>query len=49
MPMNLDTSHGHPAMDYREHVNTYRGFINGMFYGSIAVIAILIFMAVTLL
>lgn len=25
--MSIDTSHGHPAMDYREHERTYAGFI----------------------
>lgn len=25
--MSVDTSHGHPAMDYREHNRTYAGFV----------------------
>lgn len=25
--MSIDTSGGHPAMDYPEHVRTYNGFI----------------------
>ncbi len=25
--MSLDTSHGHPAMDYAEHTRTYHGFL----------------------
>ncbi|MDZ4841468.1 MAG: aa3-type cytochrome c oxidase subunit IV [Hyphomicrobium aestuarii] len=25
--MDLDTSKGHPDMDYREHVTTYKGFL----------------------
>lgn len=25
--MSLDTSHGHPAMDYAEHNRTYHGFL----------------------
>ena len=25
--MAVDTKGGHPAMDYHEHVRTYRGFI----------------------
>ncbi len=25
--MDLDTSKGHPDMDYREHVSTYKGFL----------------------
>jgi len=24
--MSVDTSGGHPAMDYKEHVRTYNGF-----------------------
>lgn len=27
--MAVDTSEGHPAMDYREHVRTYQGFLRG--------------------
>lgn len=27
--MSVDTSGGHPAMDYREHVRTYKGFVAG--------------------
>ena len=27
--MAVDTSHGHPAMDYKEHVRTYDGFVRG--------------------
>lgn len=27
--MTIDTSGGHPAMDYKEHVRTYDGFIRG--------------------
>jgi Bacterial aa3 type cytochrome c oxidase subunit IV len=25
--MSIDTSRGHEAMDYKEHVSTYSGFI----------------------
>lgn len=25
--MNIDTSNGHPAMDYPEHMRTYKGFV----------------------
>jgi uncharacterized membrane protein len=25
--MSIDTSRGHDAMDYKEHVGTYNGFI----------------------
>jgi len=27
--MSIDTSKGHPAMDYKEHISTYDGFIKG--------------------
>jgi hypothetical protein len=27
--MTVDTSGGHPDMDYREHVRTYEGFLRG--------------------
>lgn len=27
--MSIDTTDGHKAMDYREHVRTYNGFIKG--------------------
>ena len=27
--MTIDTSEGHKAMDYREHVRTYEGFLKG--------------------
>lgn len=27
--MSIDTSDGHPAMDYREHTRTYSGFVKG--------------------
>ena len=27
--MTIDTSDGHKAMDYREHVRTYEGFLKG--------------------
>lgn len=25
--MQIDTSKGHPDMDYKEHVGTYKGFL----------------------
>lgn len=25
--MSIDTTHGHPAMDYAEHTRTYHGFL----------------------
>ncbi len=27
--MSIDTTDGHEAMDYREHIRTYNGFIKG--------------------
>jgi Bacterial aa3 type cytochrome c oxidase subunit IV len=40
--MAIDTSGGHPAMDYPEHLRTYSGFLR-------ATIAIIVLMAVVLL
>ncbi len=40
--MSVDTSNGHPAMDYPEHVRTYKGFIR-------ATIILIVFVAVVLL
>ena len=46
--MPVDTSNGHPAMDYPEHLKTYHGFLRGA-VALIAVCAvILIGMLVTL-
>jgi hypothetical protein len=28
--MGVDTSGGHPAMDYEQHVRTYSGFVRGL-------------------
>ncbi|WP_297297004.1 aa3-type cytochrome c oxidase subunit IV [uncultured Methylovirgula sp.] len=36
-------------VDFAEHVQTYRLFTNGMKYGAVAVIAILILLAITTL
>lgn len=27
--MNIDHTSGHPAMDYPEHIRTYKGFLRG--------------------
>ncbi len=43
--MQIDTSKGHPAMDYRAHFDTYRGFVGLAFWGSILVAIILVLMA----
>jgi hypothetical protein len=42
--MALDTSGGHPAMDYAEHTRTYGGFLRGTVYLIVLVILILLFM-----
>jgi len=46
--MTIDTSGGHPAMDYKEHVRTYNGFIKGSVYLVVIVALILVGMLVTL-
>jgi hypothetical protein len=40
--MAVDTSGGHPAMDYKEHVRTYKGFLR-------ATVALIAFNVVLLL
>lgn len=39
--MSIDTSNGHPAMDYAEHLRTYSGFIR-------ATIILVVFVALIL-
>lgn len=43
--MTIDTSAGHPAMDYAEHKRTYNGFIRGTMVLTGLVIFILASMA----
>ena len=43
--MNLDTSAGHPDMDYTEHKRTYAGFVTGVTWGVIFVVVLLALMA----
>jgi len=43
--MTIDTSGGHPAMDYREHERTYKGFVRGTVILTVIVIVILAGMA----
>jgi hypothetical protein len=43
--MSVDTSGGHPAMDYAEHERTYRGFVRGAVTGVILLVLLLAFMA----
>jgi hypothetical protein len=47
--MSVDTSGGHPAMDYAEHQRTYQGFVRGSVTGIVLVVLVLIGMAVFLL
>ena len=44
--MSIDTSNGHPAMDYAEHKRTYAGFVRGTTIGVVLLVLLLIFMAV---
>ena len=46
--MSVDTSGGHAAMDYKEHLRTYRGFIKGVQFGIGAIVALLVLMAIFL-
>ena len=46
--MSVDTSNGHPAMDYAEHQRTFAGFVRGVGYTTAAVVIILILMAMFL-
>lgn len=47
--MAIDTSGGHPAMDYTEHNRTYRGFLALTKAGIIFCVLLLIGMAIFLL
>lgn len=46
--MSIDTTGGHPEMDYREHVRTYNGFIKGAIVMTALVLLILAGMAIFL-
>lgn len=46
--MSVDTSDGHPAMDYPEHLRTYNGFLKGAVVLSVLVAAILFGMLIFL-
>lgn len=46
--MSVDTSKGHPAMDYKEHIRTYDGFLKGSVALIVLVTAILVGMLVFL-
>jgi hypothetical protein len=40
--MSIDTSGGHPAMDYNEHTRTYSGFVRAIMLLIVLVVIILI-------
>jgi hypothetical protein len=46
--MSIDTSDGHKAMDYREHIRTYNGFLTGGLVLIVLVAVILLGMLVFL-
>jgi len=46
--MNLDTSKGHPDMDYAQHKRTYAGFIRGSQITVVLLVLLLIGMAIFL-
>jgi hypothetical protein len=46
--MTIDTSNGHKAMDYPEHLRTYNGFLRGSVILTVFVSMLLLFMLVTL-
>ncbi len=43
--MSVDTSGGHPAMDYKEHTRTYEGFIRATIITMVLIVLLLIGMA----
>jgi len=47
--MSLDTSGGHPDMDYKQAVDTYSGFITLLKAATIGSILVLVGMAIFLL
>lgn len=46
--MSVDTSGGHPEMDYGQHKRTYEGFIRVSVVSSVLIALLLVFMAVFL-
>lgn len=42
--MSVDTSNGHPAMDYPEHVRTYKGFLRATVILSVFVALVLVYL-----
>jgi uncharacterized protein involved in cysteine biosynthesis len=43
--MSVDTSNGHPAMDYAEHKRTYEGFLRFIQISLVLLVLLLIGMA----
>ena len=46
--MSIDTSNGHPAMDYAEHQKTYAGFLRFTKYGIVFLVVLLLGMKIFL-
>ncbi len=46
--MSIDTSDGHPAMDYKEHLRTYHGFLKASVILTVLVVLILFGMLIFL-
>lgn len=46
--MSVDTSKGHPAMDYAQHKATYAGFIRGSQVGIVLLVLLMAGMAIFL-
>lgn len=46
--MSVDTSNGHPAMDYGEHQKTYAGFLRFTKYGIVFLVVLLLGMKIFL-
>ena len=44
--MSIDTSNGHPAMDYAEHKRTYAAFVRGSITSVVLLVLLLAFLAV---
>lgn len=46
--MSIDTSEGHAAMDYNEHLRTFAGFVLATKIMVVSIVVILLFMLFTL-
>lgn len=46
--MSIDTSDGHPAMDYKEHLRTYNGFLKASVILTVLIVLILFGMLIFL-